>query len=492
MGVLGPLFGKLGKDASIVQKGFFLIGQGIGKLITSFTKLVFGTEAVEGASVGLRIAMIALTTTGIIVLALGIYELIKHFGVLPGLMIAGAVAAGVLAVAMIFLDSIPLVAVLVAIGLAIVGVIAGIDWLIHRFGLAKVAIVGALAVLALFFPELVLIGVAIYELATHWSTVWHAMETAVVDAWHFIDGIIHAILSFFDKAGTMLEHVGRALIDGLIHGMESLNPVHIVENIGKSILHGFASVLQVFSPSKATMAMGLGLSQGLQQGITSGSAGAVGAAKSVSNQIVKAFGSLSQVSKEAGAVKALESVFSGLASVFTNLDTAASKASGIKTSLPIIGAAMTNLAKHIPGLSTDLDKVNAAFQKIGGNKTLKNVGTDLNTLGGIFTSFGNLAKASAGITQLAMLSIYVALQTIEKASDPIKHAIGGIVNSFKKLDTSKTVGPQLQSSARSSGTSGASLPSSAPCPRPLQLSRPRPSTRSSFIFCFCTRRPRPS
>ena len=41
---------------------------------------------------------------------------------------------------------------------------------------------------------------AIYELVKHWKTVWGAIKTVALDAWHFLDNdIIHPIVSFFTK-----------------------------------------------------------------------------------------------------------------------------------------------------------------------------------------------------------------------------------------------------------------------------------------------------
>jgi phage-related protein len=105
---------------------------------------------------------------------LGVYELIKHFGVLRGLLIVGAAAVGVLTVAMWALDAVPVVALIVGIGLAVAGLIAGIILLV-----------------------------------THWKQVWSDIKKWSVDAWHAIDSdVIQPMGRFF--TGTIPGWVSAA------------------------------------------------------------------------------------------------------------------------------------------------------------------------------------------------------------------------------------------------------------------------------------------
>ena len=395
------------------------VGNAIKGLVVKFGTLVLGEEAVAAATNGVSFATKALMATSLLAIVAVVYELYKHLGLLRTALIVLAAAIAIVTTAVIAFDiaAAPEEVLLILLEIAVVGLIAA----------------------------LVLLGYGIYELATHWRQAWAFIKEAAVDAWHLIDDVIHWIINLFAGAQTWLVEAGKDILLGLVHGIEggAKAAVDAVKHIGHDIISGIKSVLGVFSPSKITMQAGKDTTAGLTLGISAGSAAAVGAAKKVSSQIISAFGSLGQTSKIASSVKGLEGIFSGLAGTFTNLDTAASKAAGIKTDLTQIGSGMSTLASHIPALSGDLDKVNTAFTKIGGNKTLSSVGTHLSVLGGVFVSFGKMASASGQVTGAAVLRIIGALQLLEQASGPIKTSIGGVVNSFHKLDTSKTVIPQL-------------------------------------------------
>jgi hypothetical protein len=169
VGILANKIGLLRPLAGVIDRalGALIFGNdttfiaGITGQLSKLASLAWGTlaggiRAVAAAFGAMDLSMQLLTGVGVVALAVGIYELIKHFGVLPGLMIAGAVAVGVLTVAMIALDTVPVVALVVGIGLAIVGLIAGIIWL-----------------------------------AEHWRTVWDGIRAGTVGAVHGIEAAIH-------------------------------------------------------------------------------------------------------------------------------------------------------------------------------------------------------------------------------------------------------------------------------------------------------------
>jgi hypothetical protein len=54
----------------------------------------------------------------------------------------------------------------------------------------------ALGPILLIIAAIALLGFGLYELVTHWSTVWGAIKTAAVDSWHFIDSnLIQPLMS---------------------------------------------------------------------------------------------------------------------------------------------------------------------------------------------------------------------------------------------------------------------------------------------------------
>ena len=82
------------------------------------------------------------------------------------------------------------------------------------------------------------------------------------------------LLGLADQALHWLEKVGGNIIHGLVKGIEGAAeaPIKAVKAIGKKILGGFSSVLSIFSPSKATEQHGKFLIDGLVQGIDKGAA----------------------------------------------------------------------------------------------------------------------------------------------------------------------------------------------------------------------------
>lgn len=168
---------SMGSNIAMMVAGLTMVTPAIRGLLTGLASLVFGEEAVTAASVGMRLAMVAASTTGILILALGIYELIHHFGLLKGLMLSGAVAVGALTIAFVALDAVPVVALIVAIGLAIVGLVAGVVYL-----------------------------------ATHWSQVWRGMEqvAGAVVAFIVTDVVKPVVDNFLWMAGAVVDAAAKA------------------------------------------------------------------------------------------------------------------------------------------------------------------------------------------------------------------------------------------------------------------------------------------
>ncbi len=214
------------------------MGSMVSTSLTKLAALVMGEDAAATATTGMKLAMIGLAAVGILVVAAAVYELIKHFGVIHGLLIAAAGAVGILTVALIVMDAVPVVAVVVGIVLALAGLVAGIYWV-----------------------------------ATHWSRSWHDMLAVMQSIWHtaiqLLRSIPGEIVGIFAGAGTLLYNIGSAIIGGLWNGMKAMwhTVTGWLSGLGHVIssLKGPISVDAVLLVPHGNAIMG-GLYTGLQQG----------------------------------------------------------------------------------------------------------------------------------------------------------------------------------------------------------------------------------
>jgi TP901 family phage tail tape measure protein len=110
----------------------------------------------------------------------------------------------------------------------------------------------------------------------HWSKAWADLKKLASDAIHGVISVISALLSGF--VGTMAD-LGRNLILGFIHGIESMAGAvtSAAESIAKSAINAVKSALGSLSPSKKAHYEGQMFAQGLVNGMDS-SHGLVGAA----------------------------------------------------------------------------------------------------------------------------------------------------------------------------------------------------------------------
>ncbi|MCU1489036.1 MAG: hypothetical protein JWM85_441, partial [Acidimicrobiaceae bacterium] len=327
LGAFGAFFTGAGKDASVLERAFASLGSGAAALLTKITTLVVGEDAMNAATGAARAAMVALTTVGILVVAAGVYELIKHFGVLHGLMIAGAVAVVGLTVAFWALDAVPVVALVVGIALAIAGLVAGIIELVKHWDtvwktikdVTSTAITFVKNHLSLFAMGLGAIflgplGLLVGYFLTHWDTIkkdataawnaitsfvkgvpgkilgtlsslgsdianvakaaWHLFQngvsTGTTDVINFVKGIPKKILAALGDVGSLLLDAGKMIITGLENGIKNAakGAVDAVKNVGKDIISGVKSALHIFSPSQDMVEAGQYVIQGLQNGIS--------------------------------------------------------------------------------------------------------------------------------------------------------------------------------------------------------------------------------
>ncbi len=98
----------------------------------------------------------------------------------------------------------------------------------------------ALGPILLIIAAVAVIGVAIYELATHWSTVWNAIKVAVGAAWDFIKGIFDKITGAASTAFDWLKD-NWPLILAILTGPFGLAVLAISDNWDKIV--GFVEAI---------------------------------------------------------------------------------------------------------------------------------------------------------------------------------------------------------------------------------------------------------
>lgn len=110
---------------------------------------------------------------------------------------------------------------------------------------------------------------AVYEIIKHWngiahffSSLWHTVEAATVQIWD-------AIVNFFSQLPAKMLNIGRQIVMGLVHGIESAAGAvaSAVKKVAGGVLGVFHKVLGIFSPSRETQLMGTQLMQGLSMGM---------------------------------------------------------------------------------------------------------------------------------------------------------------------------------------------------------------------------------
>jgi phage-related protein len=144
------------------------------------------------------------------------------------------------------------------------------------------------------------VEVGLDVLTGHWSRAWNDMLSTIKSVWHdiqnTISGVYGQIMKIFSSAGTWLYDVGKNIIMGLVHGIESaLGAVgSAVKHVASSAVNAVKSFLGIASPSRVMMVIGTQVVQGLAQGITGSSGLATGAMTGVGSSL---FGSAQNMSR---------------------------------------------------------------------------------------------------------------------------------------------------------------------------------------------------
>lgn len=126
-------------------------------------------------------------------------------------------------------------------------------------------------------------------LLNHWqnlpqmfSALWNKVKEVTIHVWDSIG-------EFFSGLGKRFFEWGKNLIMSLWNGIKSVvnNVIEKIKNVGRKIANGFKSVLGINSPSKVFMEYGLNITQGLTDGMDSGTPDVEKSAGGVASRILE-------------------------------------------------------------------------------------------------------------------------------------------------------------------------------------------------------------
>jgi phage-related protein len=113
---------------------------------------------------------------------------------------------------------------LVASGVAALAAIAPTTAFGAAAAAAAIAIDGAMLPIAAIIVGLAVLGVAIYELVEHWSSVWGAIKEGAEDAWHFLDGIWQGIEGDMSSAWASIKDFLSTAWHAIVTVFEDTDP----------------------------------------------------------------------------------------------------------------------------------------------------------------------------------------------------------------------------------------------------------------------------
>jgi len=200
--------------------------------------------------------------------------------------------------------------IMVGAGLKLMGIWSGVATAAQWAWDAAVGVgVLPLALIIVGIAAVIAIGVL---LITHWKQVtaiartvwkdvsgffanlWHDIATGVAGAWvvlsTYFTGLPGSILKWIGNVGNILLNVGKAIVQGLINGIESM--IGGVENTLRNIVNTIRKIPVIGglfgSPSPYFITVGQAVGQGLGIGITGGAGAAIAAVTNMSRRVTQA------------------------------------------------------------------------------------------------------------------------------------------------------------------------------------------------------------
>jgi len=146
------------------------------------------------------------------------------------------------------------------------------------------------------------VGVVLDILTGHWHRAWSDAVNFVTAA---LDGIVHVIEEVGSGFGSLLYDAGRALIEGLIHGISSMagGAWNAVTGVAKGLWNAATSALGISSPSKVFAQIGEMVVIGLSLGISRNAQKAIDESRRLAQAISQAAASGQITSGEELALK---------------------------------------------------------------------------------------------------------------------------------------------------------------------------------------------
>lgn len=145
------------------------------------------------------------------------------------------------------------------------------------------------------------IGVAVYMITHYWTQIeegfaaaWRFIVTSGEKAASWLAALPGRILGWFAHAGSWLLNAGQNIIIGLWNGIVSMGSWIASQITGfiKSVVPGpVLKVLGIFSPSRVFHEIGVNVTKGLVNGITSGGQQVTSASTGLAQSAIRGFGS---------------------------------------------------------------------------------------------------------------------------------------------------------------------------------------------------------
>ena len=285
------------------------LGAFFGKLLgigPAADAMAAGEDTAAASSTALNAALVTGVLGAIVLLGVGIYELVHHFGVLKGLMIAGAAGVMILAAAFIFLDSVPVVAIIVGVILAVAALVAAVIELVKHWTQIWHAIVSTVKVAAQAIW--VFLRAAWQKIDADATAAWAALQSVNTRVWNAIAGFLHGVVSgiegFLSGAWTAIKNTAAAAwnavtgvfttvwhaivstVQGAVHGLSSFlsGAWNTIKSAATTVWDGIVNFFKTL-PAKM-LAIGAHIIDGLINGIKSAAGKVVGAVTHIGSSIL--------------------------------------------------------------------------------------------------------------------------------------------------------------------------------------------------------------
>lgn len=122
---------------------------------------------------------------------------------------------------------------------------------------------------------------------SHWNTIRSDAVRVWDDIVSWLSGIPDKILHALGDFGSLLLNAGKAIMEGLLHGLESgFDAVKgFLDHVGHDVVSIVKDPLKIFSPSAVFHDIGVNIMAGLRNGIADAAPSALGELGSVANQL---------------------------------------------------------------------------------------------------------------------------------------------------------------------------------------------------------------